>query len=109
MRMRKEIKDSRVTRDVLASFIAEDTVYKKKMVVDVLDSMLKHIRLNLIQGNEIVFPGFFTFKRHKTKASRCFNPVTKKVMERVPQYKVKLKVATDLKRAIKSLEVNDNE
>ena len=69
----------------------------KEVVLTILDT----IEEELVEGNEVQFPGFGTFKTVERAARKGRNPATGKAMDFPASTGVKFKVGAALKRAVK--------
>lgn len=67
-----------ISKDMIVSEIARDTTYSKRIVSEVLDSLLASITVHLSKGRRVQLFGFGTFEMQKRNKRTGRNPHTGK-------------------------------
>lgn len=89
-----------LNKSELITAIAKETTYPKTTVTDILNSVMSVIETELVDGGEVMLPGFIKFGVRKKEASTGRNPSTGKAMEIPAKRVVTLKAGASLKRAV---------
>ena len=90
-----------MNQNELISTVAERVEVSKSEAKTIILETLDTIKDVLVEGEEVKFPGFGTFKTVERAARNGRNPATGKAMKIAASTGVKFKVGATLKNAVK--------
>ena len=99
----------KITKYDLVSAVYSKTDCEKKVVQQVVDSLLGQLKEVLLDGSTIELRGFGTFELRLRKGrSKARNPKTGESVKVEPHYSVSFRPGKELKKSISEIPVSEN-
>lgn len=89
-----------MNKSELITAVANGTTYPKTTVSDILNGVVDAIEAELVDGGEVMLPGFIKFSVRKKAATTGRNPSTGEAMQIAAKRVVVFKAGAALKRAV---------
>ena len=95
--------------DFIEAVYQSDAGYEKKVIQDILDSLLQNIKTSLSDGNTIELRGFGTFEpRLRRGREKARNPKTGEALSVTPHHVAVFRAGRELKNALWELPVEED-
>ena len=95
--------------DLIEAVYQSDAGYEKKVIQDILDSLLQNIKTSLSEGNTIELRGFGTFEpRLRRGREKARNPKTGEALSVAPHHVAVFRAGRELKNALWELPVEED-
>lgn len=100
----------KITKYDLVEAVYQNTKCEKRIVQDVVESLLEQLKLSLKDGNTIELRGFGTFEPRLRKGrSKARNPKTGEQLSVAPHYVAAFRSGQELKKSLWDLPVESSE
>lgn len=98
-----------MTKNEVAAKVSMETGYSKRVVIAVIESLLKNVIEALVNGENVRFAGFGKFEAKKRAARTGRNPQTNEVVP-IPEKIIPcFKPSSVLKQTVNKHEISQNE
>ena len=98
----------KITRHELIDAVYQNTKCEKRVVQEVVDSLLNELKKSLSEGNTIELRGFGTFEARRRKGRvKARNPKTGEELSVAPHYVAAFRAGMELKKSLLKLDATE--